>query len=156
MSNWNNPEEWAALKDGSACPICKRSHPLNVVSTLEVSWLTMAEDAPVRGYVCLVSKVHAVELHELEEFQAQAFMRDIRRVSRALAVATGAVKLNYEIHGNTLPHLHMHFFPRYPGDPFEGKPIDPRSVVRPVYAPGEFAAMREKLLQELDLGEALG
>jgi hypothetical protein len=31
-------------------------------------------------------------------------------VSKALAAATGAVKLNYEIHGNSLPHLHMHFF----------------------------------------------
>ena len=35
-----------------------------------------------------------------------------------------AVKLNYEIHGNTLPHLHMHLFPRQPDDEFVGRPVD--------------------------------
>ncbi len=150
MSKWNDPMIWEALKGGSACPICRREHPLDVVSSLEGSWLTMGEDAPVRGYVCLVSKVHVVELHELGELQAQAFMRDAMRVSRAVSKATGAVKLNYEIHGNTLPHLHMHFFPRYPGDQFEGKPIDPRSAVRPAYTPGQFAATRDRVLFELE------
>lgn len=85
-----------------------------------------------------VSRTHAVELHDLPEEDAAAFMRDARRVSRALIAATGAVKLNYEIHGNTLPHLHMHFFPRYRGDRFEGQPIDPRRVAQPVYGPGDF------------------
>jgi diadenosine tetraphosphate (Ap4A) HIT family hydrolase len=69
----------------------------------------MQEAAPVRGYACLVSRTHAVELHELPEATAYAFMRDARRVSSALLATTGAVKLNYEIHGNSLPHLHMHF-----------------------------------------------
>ena len=53
-------------------------------------------------------------------------MRDIQRLSQVLAEATGAIKMNYEVHGNTIPHLHMHFFPRYVGDPFENRPIDPR------------------------------
>jgi diadenosine tetraphosphate (Ap4A) HIT family hydrolase len=32
--------------------------------------------------------------------------------------------MNYEIHGNSIRHLHMHLFPRHDGDPFEGQPID--------------------------------
>jgi diadenosine tetraphosphate (Ap4A) HIT family hydrolase len=59
------------------------------------------------------------------------------------------MKLNYEIHGNTIPHLHMHFYPRYPGDPFEGGPINPKAVRQPTYAPGEIAEIRRRL------GEAL-
>lgn len=109
----------------------------------------MPEAAPVRGYACLVARTHVVELHDLDEDNAQAFMRDARRVSRALSRVTGAVKLNYEIHGNTLPHLHMHFFPRYVGDVFEGKPIDPRAVVGPTYKSGEFAALRAQLSHAL-------
>jgi hypothetical protein len=43
----------------------------------------------------------------------------------------------------------MHFYPRYPGDPFEGGPINPKMVRQPVYAPGEFAALRTRLREAL-------
>jgi diadenosine tetraphosphate (Ap4A) HIT family hydrolase len=109
----------------------------------------MGEAAPMRGYACLVLRRHAVELHDLTEPEGAAFMRDARRLSAAVAAATGAAKLNYEIHGNTIPHLHLHVYPRYPGDPFEGRPIDPRAVAGPVYAPGEFAAVRTRTLDAL-------
>lgn len=149
MSLWNDPPRWDALCSGAACPICLRGEPLDLLATFDGSWLTMQESAPVRGYVCLVSRIHAVELHHLPEPAALSLMRDARRVSRALAAVTGAVKLNYEIHGNSLPHLHIHFFPRYPGDPFEGQPINPRLARQPVYAPGEFAALRVALATAL-------
>jgi len=109
----------------------------------------MQEAAPIAGYLCLVSQVHAVDLHDLPEAAASAFMRDARDVSKALASVTGAVKMNYEIHGNSIPHLHMHFFPRYRGDVFEGQPIDPRLVVQPVYDPGQFEKTREALVAAL-------
>lgn len=149
MSLWNDPSRWAALCSGSGCPICLRKQPLDVVAEMETSWVTMQEAAPVRGYVCLVSRTHAVELHDLSEQSASRFMRDAQRVSKALLEATGAVKLNYEIHGNSLPHLHMHFFPRYRGDQFEGRAIDPRSVRGSVYATGEFQKIREAFLDRL-------
>lgn len=109
----------------------------------------MAEEAPMAGYVCLVSRVHAVDLHNLSVAQASIFMTDAHRVSSALSSVTGSVKLNYEIHGNTLPHLHMHFYPRYVDDPFEGRAIEPRHVIQPVYGPGQFAAIRSQLLRAL-------
>jgi diadenosine tetraphosphate (Ap4A) HIT family hydrolase len=112
----------------------------------------MPERAPMVGYVCLVSRVHAVELHHLTTAQAAAFIQDAHRVSSALSAATSAVKLNYEIHGNTLPHLHMHFFPRYAGDPFEGRAIEPFRIRQPVYAAGQFAGLKSKLVQALSVG----
>ena len=151
---WNDHDRWAALCSGAACPICVRREPLDVVAKLEVCWVTMQEAAPVPGYVCLVSQSHAVELHDLPEAAAAAFMRDAQRVSKALAAATGAVKLNYEIHGNSIPHLHLHFFPRYRGDQFEGQPINPKAVAQPVYAPGEFRRIRDAFLLALNSPEA--
>ena len=109
----------------------------------------MQESAPVPGYVCLVSRTHAIELHDLSQEVASGFMRDAQKVSKALSAATGAVKLNYEIHGNSLPHLHMHFFPRYRGDRFEGKPIDPKTVLGPVYSEGEFHRIRDAFVLSL-------
>ncbi len=53
--------------------------------------------------------------------------------------------MNYEIHGNTAPHLHVHVFSRHIGDQFEGGPIDPRAARHPAYAPGAFERFRERL-----------
>jgi diadenosine tetraphosphate (Ap4A) HIT family hydrolase len=98
-----------------------------------------------------VFRRHAVELHDLSEGEGAAFMRDIRRLSDALKRATGATKLNYEVHGNTIEHLHMHFYPRYRDDAFQGGPIDPRAVTEPVYVAGEIASFRARLRQALGL-----
>ena len=154
MALWNDPAGWSALCSGETCPICIRREPHDMLAKLEASWVTMQEAAPVRGYACLVSQIHAVELHDLADVTSIAFMRDARKVSKALAIATGAVKLNYEIHGNSLPHLHMHFFPRYRGDQFEDQPINPRLVKSPVYAPGEFQCISDAFLAALGLNHA--
>jgi diadenosine tetraphosphate (Ap4A) HIT family hydrolase len=135
--------------DVEGCPICRGGGPREVLAEMEASWLTAGPDAPMRGYCCLFFRRHAVELHDLSDEEGAAFMRDVQRVSRAIQAATGAAKMNYEVHGNTLRHLHMHFFPRYPGDEFEGRPIDPRSVTREVYAPGELEEFHRRMLQAL-------
>jgi diadenosine tetraphosphate (Ap4A) HIT family hydrolase len=151
MGWWNDPE-WPAAVRGEACRICREWPSPDTLATLEATWVAMGEDAPMRGYAFLVFRPrHVVELHELDDAEGAALMRDLRRVSRAVAAATGAVKLNYEIHGNTAPHLHVHVFPRYPGDPFEGRPIDPKSVRGPVYAAGEYERLRERV--RLALGD---
>ena len=138
MAVWSDPVRWTALTRGDDCPICLRSRPNDVIAMLENSWVTAPESAPIAGYACLVLRRHAVELHDLAPEEASAFMRDAQRLSRAVARVTDAVKMNYEIHGNTLPHLHMHFFPRRRGDPFEDRAIDPRQVASPVYARDDY------------------
>ena len=148
MSRWTDPDEWARLCSGERCVIC-RDGPRDVVAELEASWLTAGEDAPLRGYCCVVFRRHAVELHDLTEAEAAAYMRDLQRVSRAVQSVTGAVKMNYEVHGNTIPHLHTHVFPRHVGDPFEGGPIDPRRVRGPVYMAGEFDEVRRRIEEAL-------
>jgi diadenosine tetraphosphate (Ap4A) HIT family hydrolase len=149
MSNWRDAELWAKWVRGDDCPICRSVATDAPIAELEVSRLMMADDAAVRGYAWLPFRRHVVELHELTDQEGASFMRDIRRVSRAIAAATGAVKLNYEIHGNTVPHLHLHIFPRYLGDPFEGGPINPRAVQGRVYRPGEFDVIRGRVSEEL-------
>ncbi len=39
------------------------------------------------------------------------------------AIERTAPEMNYEIHGNSIPHLHLHLYPRFSGDPFEGRPV---------------------------------
>ena len=150
MSKWQDPAQWERLRSGVDCPICRAGGPQDIVAECASTWVTAQRDCPMRGYACLVSKRHVAELHELSDSEAAAFMRDAQHVSAALAVITKAVKLNYEIHGNTIPHLHMHFFPRYRSDQFEGGPINPRLVTQPVYGPGEYETFRVQLATALD------
>ncbi|HET7232762.1 MAG TPA: HIT family protein [Longimicrobium sp.] len=149
MSTWSDPEKWAKARTREHCGVCARGVPDDAVAVLEASWVGIPSDGPMRGYCFLMLLDHAVELHDIPMDTAAAFMRDARSVSAAVQGLTGAVKMNYEIHGNTVPHLHLHVFPRYPGDPFEGKPIDPKSIRHSVYAPGEHAALRGALRDAL-------
>ena len=59
--------------------------------------------------------------------QAQFWM-DTMTIAMAVTNCVTPIKTNYEIHGNTLPHLHVHLFPRHVDDPFVGGPVDPRIV----------------------------
>jgi len=131
-----------------ACRVCDSRH--DALIALESSWVLVGPEDPIRGYACLVFSRHAIELHDLTDAEGAAFMRDIRRVSEAIASVVRPIKMNYEVHGNTAPHLHMHFFPRYSGDQFEGGPIDPRAAHRPAYRPGEFARFRDRLKETLE------
>ena len=127
LARWNDAL-WPALLSGKACPICLEGQPSDVIAELRTSWLTMSDDADapaLPGTCALFHKRHAVHLHDLTAEEGAAFMHDVQTVSGALFRASGAVKMNYEIHGNTIPHLHLHLFPRYRGDPFESGPIDP-------------------------------
>ncbi len=156
---WRNPEKWRTLVSGEACPICADYTPPQVViiAEMEASYLTTEEGVPFRGYCCLVLKRHAVELHDLGDAEAASLMDDMRRVSRALQAVTGAVKINVDIHGNTLPHLHAHFFPRYVGDPYEDGPIDFRRADDTegfTYGPEELRRFVEDLRSAL--GSATG
>ena len=110
---------------GGRCVICSQpgGRPAGVIAELEASWVTAEEEAPLPGYVCVVSKRHVKEPFGLPRAQRQAFFEDCMLVARALDQLLAPRKLNYEIHGNTVPHLHMHLYPRYPGDPYEGGPI---------------------------------
>jgi len=100
--------------------------PLDVLVDLPSTWVTAAQLAPLPDYVCVVSKVHVDEPFELRGEARRAFWDDVSTVAEAVQRATESPKINYEIHGNTIRHLHLHLFPRFVGDPYESGPIDTR------------------------------
>lgn len=80
------------------------------------------------GKCYVITKNHHVDFEEIPFNDMTGFMRDIQRVGRALHKVTGAIKINYEIHANTGPHIHCHLFPRYLDDDFPSAPIDYRVI----------------------------
>ena len=102
--------------------------PLDVICELQSVWVTAAAKAPLPGYVCIVAKRHVEEPYQLSDGDRSLFWEEALSVAEALANGLQPKKMNYEIHGNTIPHLHLHLFPRFAGDPFEGRPIDGQAL----------------------------
>jgi diadenosine tetraphosphate (Ap4A) HIT family hydrolase len=128
---WSEPAEWQRRRTPEGCVICRRAAPLDVIAETSACWVSAPETAPLAGYVCITSTSHVNEPFELPPSEQSAFWLDAMRVARAVAELLHPVKMNYEIHGNTVPHLHLHLFPRHTDDPYVGGPIDPgRASVR--------------------------
>ncbi len=143
MSFHNDLEQWRKWSRREGCPVCRNEPaPSDNVTIHEfpTSWLEAHPRVCLRGTCYLLAKPHAVELYDLSCAELSAFMAEAQIAARALKETTGAVRINYEVHGNTVPHLHLHLFPRYVDDPFPGAPIDYRRIEPPVYREGEFQA----------------
>jgi diadenosine tetraphosphate (Ap4A) HIT family hydrolase len=74
------------------------------------------------GYCVLVSRDHATELSQLGEKRA-AFLEEMGLLAEAIEACFQPHKLNYELLGNQVPHLHWHLFPRSANDPEKLRPV---------------------------------
>ena len=126
---WSDPAAWRSLCDGTACPICVRGFPLDVVAEGSATWITAGREAPLPGYACVVSKRHVVEPFELPAGERAAFWEEAMAAARVVADLYRPVKMNYEVHGNVVPHLHLHLYPRTPDDPYDTGGLAPRDAV---------------------------
>jgi diadenosine tetraphosphate (Ap4A) HIT family hydrolase len=68
------------------------------------------------GYCILVSRRHATELSELPADERRAYLDEMCLLAQAIETSYRPHKLNYELLGNQVPHLHWHLFPRYLDD----------------------------------------
>ena len=108
--------------------ICKSGEPHDVAADLGSVWVTIPVRSPLPGYVCIVAKRHVREPFELPVDERRAFWEAVDRVAQVVQTELRPDKLNYEIHGNTIEHLHLHLYPRTRGDRFSGRPIDHREA----------------------------
>ena len=141
---WMPREQWDALVRGQDCPLCAAvaseeavdEHGYTVAD-LAISRVRLAANQYVRGYCVVICKKHVREPYELDEGDLESFFTDVMRVGRTLDDVFKPAKMNFEILGNAVPHLHCHVLPRFYGDPAPGRPIDPQGeVVR--LAPAEY------------------
>jgi diadenosine tetraphosphate (Ap4A) HIT family hydrolase len=75
------------------------------------------------GYCILVCNHHARELSELDDPARRAYLDEMCLLAHAIEQTVRPVKMNYELLGNQVPHLHWHLFPRHPGDPDALRPV---------------------------------
>ena len=90
----------------------------------EVSDAYLQKAGIQRGYTISIWRGrHVADPTELSDEEAAAYWLELLRVGRALERHLEPVKLNYDLLGNSLPHLHTHVIPRYADDPKPGWPF---------------------------------
>jgi diadenosine tetraphosphate (Ap4A) HIT family hydrolase len=123
------PAEFYALKRGEGCAMCEQGRPEEneygvrfFAGEVADAYLQKAEIQ--RGYTIVVWRGrHVAEPTELDEREAAQYWSELLHVGRALEQVLEPVKLNYDLLGNSLPHLHTHVIPRYADDPKPGWPF---------------------------------
>ncbi len=107
-----------------ACVFCEktdaesRRNDPRWVADLQVSTALVSDNQVCRGYTILVyNKAHITELFQLEREDLIAYSEDLAKVAKAINDAHHPHKMNYELLGNVVPHLHWHIIPRQKTDP---------------------------------------
>jgi diadenosine tetraphosphate (Ap4A) HIT family hydrolase len=110
------------------CPFCtKLAGPLgwpagDIVWEFPHSVAVLGPWQYFTGYCLLISRDHAAELSQLGSKRA-AFLSDMATLAEAIEACFQPHKLNYELLGNQVPHLHWHLFPRSADDPDRLRPV---------------------------------
>jgi diadenosine tetraphosphate (Ap4A) HIT family hydrolase len=145
--------------DGS-CEICRRmaymaaENPY-LIAELETGYAVLADNQHIPGYTIFVCKTCVAELHELEPVVRSRFLEEMALVAEATFRAFQPRKLNYELLGNSVSHLHWHLLPRYADDPNPMWPVwnNEAWMNAPKRTPidaAELAAMRDRVRAALD------
>ena len=108
-----------------ACPACGGQWPApeQRIADCGSTIAYLHDDQFFAGWTFLVLKRHATELWQLEAVERAQLIEEVARVARAVSTAFGAVKMNYELLGNAIAHVHWHLVPRRGDDPSPKMPV---------------------------------
>ncbi len=129
---WISRKQWNAFLRGEGCPLCEAVKPgrtekgfAHLIADLSMGRLLLHNNQYVKGYCGLICFKHVREPYELPQDEQEQYFNDMMLAGMALEKAFGADKMNFQILGNAVPHLHTHIQPRYFGDEGGSRPIDP-------------------------------
>jgi diadenosine tetraphosphate (Ap4A) HIT family hydrolase len=131
------------------CVFCRKLATVSDLPDAEVVWAFPHSVALLgtwqyyHGYCVLVARTHATELSRLPDGERRAYLDEMCLLARAIESCYHPHKLNYELLGNQVPHLHWHLFPRSLQDP---------DALRPVWLALDRAERDDTLRQRLETG----
>ena len=90
-----------------------------VLCRMESGWAVFGDVQVLNGYCLLLPDPVPPNLNALSVPDREKFLRDMSLIGDALLEVCGAVRINYEILGNSDNALHAHIIPRYEAEPDE-------------------------------------
>ena len=93
------------------------------IATLDHCYVLLNRDQFFPGYTFVFTKEHVTELFHLDKTVRTAVMEEVTAVAAVLADLFQPDKINYELLGNMVPHMHWHLVPRFRTDPLWPRPI---------------------------------
>jgi len=107
------------------CKACQGNWPGtdHFLADLGISKAYLHDDQFFQGWTVIVLNRHATELFHLAPTERIQLMEDVNFVAKTLARVYEARKINYELLGNQLPHIHWHVIPRLATDPAPLEPV---------------------------------
>lgn len=86
------------------------------IAELDQCCVVLNRDQFFTGYTFVFSKEHVTELFHLDRETRSALMEEVTATAAALNRLFKADKINYELLGNMVPHMHWHLVPRLRSD----------------------------------------
>jgi len=96
-----------------------------VICRLKSGWVVIGDVQPLKGYCLLLADPVVPSINHLSMEKRIEFLKEMTIVGDAIQRASKAVRINYEILGNSEPELHAHIFPRYDDEPDELRRMPP-------------------------------
>lgn len=107
------------------CQMCTKwdDEPNLRIAALQHCYVMLNRDQFFRGYCFVVARNHVTELFHLDSQNRSSLMEEVSSVAAALNCVFNPTKINYELLGNMVPHIHWHVVPRFSDDPLWPRPI---------------------------------
>ncbi len=129
------------------CPMCDKwlDEPDLRIAELDQSYVLLNRDQFFPGYTFVVTKNHVTELFHLDRQMRTALMEEVTLIAASLYNLYKPAKMNYELLGNMVPHMHWHLVPRFTAEPLWPRPIwsEPHEPV--VLTPEEYVDRIERI-----------
>ena len=109
------------------------------IAGLDHCYALLNRDQFFPGYTFVFTRAHVAELFHLDREARQAVLEEVTLVASSLYNLFKPSKMNYELLGNMVPHMHWHLVPRFVDDPLWPRPIwsEPHEPVH--LSAGEYA-----------------
>ncbi|HEX2767817.1 MAG TPA: HIT family protein [Geobacteraceae bacterium] len=134
-----------------SCQMCTiwDAEPDLRIAELDQCYVVLNRDQFFTGYTFVFSKEHVTELFHLDRETRSAVMEEVTATAAALNRQFKADKINYELLGNMVPHMHWHLVPRLHTDRLWPRPIWAEPHEEVILSPADYAERIELIRKAL-------